>query len=299
MHSLIEQVASLCHAGHRTKGTPMVRSPGLYDGISDLEYHADIDWLSSSGLRELIKPGGPARFHYARDTGSIKHKAYFDEGHAAHAEVLRTGMETVEVKEKDWRSARAQAARTQAYEDGKVPLLTAGVEMVRGMGEVVRADPAASALLSGGRPEVSAYTEDAASWTRLRARPDYLIERWPGVVSVCDYKTTADASPRGFASSAAKYGYWIQEAVYRRVLRGLDIEVDRFTFLAQEKEPPYLLSMHVNDPEDVALGDRLIDFGIEIYTDCTASGVWPGYGNNVHFMRLPAWARFLAEELLA
>lgn len=276
----------------------MPRSPGLYHDLSDLEYHGDNDWLSSSGLRELLKPGGPARFRYRLDNGS-GHEAHFDEGHAAHAEVLGTGLEMVEVKAKDWRTKAAQEARDKAYAEGKVPLLTAAAEMVRGMGEAVRNSSAVMALLDGGNPEVSAYCIDASTWTKLRARPDYLKQRADGLYTAIDYKTTVDASPRAFAKSAAKYGYPIQEAVYRRVLRALGIEVVDFIFIAQEKTPPYLPSLHENDAWDMELADRLVERGIEIYAECLAMNEWPGYGSDINVMRMSRWARMDAEEALA
>lgn len=276
----------------------MSRSPGLFDSITDHEYHGATDWLSSSGIRELLKPGGPARFRYNLDNDRVEHAAHYDEGHAAHAEVLGTGLEVVEVKAKDWRTKAAQEARDTAYAEGKVPLLTAGVEMVRGMGAAVREVPEAMELLTGGRPEVSAFTVDAQTWTQLRARPDYLIEHGDGVVTCVDYKTSADASPRGFAKSATKFGYTVQEATYKRVLRSLGFEVARFLFLAQEKVPPYLLSFHENDPEDVALADLLVSRGIDIYSECLATNEWPGYGTQINIMRMSRWARFDAEEAL-
>lgn len=276
----------------------MPRSPGLHYDLSDLDYHADKEWLSNSGIKLLLQPGGPAKFRYWLEHGDSERNAHFDEGHAAHAEVLGTGLEVVEIKAKDWKTKAAQDARATAHAQGKVPLLTDGVQMVRGMGEVVRNSPELAELLSGGDPEVSAYTVDASTWTKLRARPDYLKPRPDGLYTAVDYKTAVDASPRAFAKSAAKYGYPIQEATYRRVLRALGIEVSEFLFLAQEKVPPFLWSLHENDPGDLELASRLVDRGIEIYADCLAANEWPGYGPDIHVMRMSRWAREDAEEAL-
>lgn len=275
-----------------------LRNPGLFDGVSDLDYHSDTDWLSSSGIQMLIKPGGPARFRYWLENGNTGHAAHFDEGHAAHAEVLGTGLEIVAVPHKDWKTKDAQLARDQAYDEGKVPLLTARVEIVRAMGAVVRSSPVLMELLSEGRPEVSGYVVDAATWTKLRCRPDYLRELEPGLCRVLDYKTTVDASPTGFGKSATKYGYPIQEATYRRVLRSLGMEVERFIFLAQEKTPPYLWSLHENDSDGLLLAERLVSRGIDIYSECTDLGQWPGYGTDINVMRMSRWARIDAEEAL-
>lgn len=291
--------ASCAHCGggevdDREIYTAVPTKDDIYPGISDAIYHGDRNSLSSSGARTLLRPGGPARFRYDQDHGGSGHAAHFDEGHAAHAEVLGTGLEVVEVKAKDWKTKAAQEARAKAYAEGKVPLLTAGVEMVRDMGAAVDAHTEASALLAHGRPELSAYATDPQTWMRLRARPDYLADR-----TMVDYKTTADAAPRAFESSAAKYGYPIQEFYYRYVLALLGIEVDRCVFIAQEKTPPYLISLHENDPEDVELAGRQVRRAIDIYAECTATGEWPGYGNHIHIMRMSRWARYQAEETLA
>lgn len=276
----------------------MPRKPGLYDGIPEQIYHGDKASLSSSGIRELLRPGGPARFAYQLEHGAPP-KVEYDEGHAAHSEVLGTGLEVVEVKEKDWRKTSAQQARDTAYAQGKVPLLTHQVEMVRAMGRAVRRCPEAMELLSGGRPEVTGYAMDPRAWVMLRARLDYMRERSRKRVVGVDYKTTTDAAPEPFESSAGKYLYAVQEATYRRVLNSLGYEVDDFIFIAQEKVPPYLLSFHRVDYDDLMLADELVTRGIEIYAQCRATGEWPGYGTDINVMRLSRWQRAKAEELLA
>lgn len=259
--------------------------PGIYEGLPDAVYHGDKNSVSNSGLKKFLLPGGPARFWHDLNNGQ-ENAPHFDEGHAAHAEVLGTGLDVVEVRAKDWKTKAAQQAREDAYAAGKVPLLSAGVEMVRGMGAAVRAHPEASRLLSGGRAELSVYATDPQTWVMLRARPDYLAGN-----IVCDYKTTTDASPEAFAASAAKFRYDLQDAFYRYVLGLVDVEVDRFVFIAQEKKPPYLLSLHEFDAEDIYLADLQCRKAIDIYAACSSTGEWPGYGTGINTMRLPQWAR--------
>lgn len=275
-----------------------MRSPGLYFGLSDLEYHGDKDWLSSSGIQTLLKPGGPARFKHWLDNGTNEHKSHYDEGHAVHAEVLGTGLEVVEIKAKDWKTKAAQEARDKAYAENKVPLLTSGVEMVRAIGKTIRSSPEAMAHLEGGDPEVSAYATDEAKWVQMRSRPDYLRQLPNGTYGVTDLKTTRSAAPAEFRKSAFTYGYPIQVVTYKRVLLTLGIEVSEFTFLAVEKEPPYLWSLHEVDPEDLELAERQVDRGIDIFAQGHATGEWPGYGTDINVMRMSRWARTDAEEAL-
>lgn len=266
--------------------------PGVYEGISDRSYHRDDSSLSSSGARKLLKPGGPAKFKH----GSREESDAFDIGHATHTLLLGVGAELVEVKADTWQSKAAKDARKEARREGKTPLLSKQLDTVQAMVDAAQANPEVAELLSGGRAEVSGYAMDPATWVMMRARPDYLHDLGGQAVGMVDYKTTADASPAAFARSAANYGYHLQEDWYRTVWTELGYTVERFTFIAQEKEPPYLVSIHEFSPHDVYVGGVLNDRARRLFARCQDSGDWPGYGNAVHTMRLPAWATRDGEE---
>lgn len=268
---------------------------GVYDCISDAVYHGDRNSLSSSGARKLLPPSCPAVFKHERDNPPDSNEDY-DLGHAVHALVLGTGLEIVEVKATSWRTNDAKKQRADAYKAGKVPLLTAGVKKAHAMAEAVPRNAQARELLSEGRPEVSMYWTDPATWTRLRARPDWVIES--GELMLVDLKTTKTADPQLFRSSASSIGYHQQAAWYIDGARDLLDQEPRFVFIALEKEEPYLVSVHEFTREDIEIGRRLNRLAIEIYTACAAENYWPGYGDYIHQMRLTSKARYFAEELL-
>jgi hypothetical protein len=65
-----------------------------------------------------------------------------------------------------------------------------------------------------------------------------------------------------------------------------------FVHIAVEKTAPYLV--HVNQLTDRAMawGDRKVSEALEIFRDCTASGIWPGYPTDeITDIDLPAWVR--------
>ena len=43
----------------------------------------------------------------------------------------------------------------------------------------------------------------------------------------------------------------------------------------------------------------LARWAIAIYAHCQATGEWPGYGDGVHHISLPGWARAQEEEILS
>lgn len=275
-----------------------VRKPGtVYEGVSDAEYHGDHGSLSSSGARKLLPPSCPAVFKHERDNGPQK-AAHFDEGHAAHALVLGTGLEIIEIDAPSWQSNAAKQARKDAYDAGQVPLLSEKLAEIKAMAAAVREHELAAELLADGQPELSAYSVDPATWTKLRARTDWLT-KFRGQVTAVDYKTSRNADPKLFAASASGIGYHCQDAFYRDVFAACDIQIERFIFLCQEKTPPYLVSVHEFGAEDIDLGRRLNRLAIDIYAACVAEDYWPGYGDCIHQMRLTSKARWIAEELLS
>lgn len=272
-----------CNKPEAPAAAPTV--PGLYTGISEELYHGDPNSLSSTGMRTLLEDGGPARFKAAVPTFSDE----FDEGTAAHALLLGEGPEVVEVKTDTW-TPKAKAEREAARAKGQVALKTKQFQMVHDMAAEALGQPEVAELLSmPGQVEMSAYAMDPTHWEMLRARTDFLVLEGKRAL-VVDYKTTKTTSRRAFEKSAVDYGYHIQDAAYRRVLRELGYEVEQFIFLAQEKTPPYLVSLHEWDTAALAEADRRVSEAVAIYAECRKTGYWPGHGGHINQMSLPAWA---------
>ncbi|WP_328439180.1 PD-(D/E)XK nuclease-like domain-containing protein [Nocardia puris] len=269
---------------------------GLYPDIPIEVYHGDLTSLSSSWAKKLLPPSCPAKFAAERGKPQeyVKH---FNDGHAAHARVLGEGPEIVVIDAPDWRSSTARKERDAALAEDKIPLLPHEDEMTRAMAEAVHEHPRAAALLVDGLAEHSLYWTDPTTWTRLRTRPDWITVLGGRTVFV-DYKTVRSAHPGSFRAAASDHGYH-QQAAFNvagaREVLGEDVGV---VFIAQEKEPPYLVSVHEWEPEDIAIGHGLNRLAIDIYAACMAEDYWPGYGEHMNRMRLTSRARYFAEELL-
>lgn len=267
-----------------------IDSPGVYAGLDEATYHADPTEhgsLSVSGAKTLLE--SPAKFRWQRDNPPAPSDA-FSIGHAAHALVLGVGADIVEITEDSWRKTAAKEARDAALADGKIPLLTRDVDMVHAMAEALRATEVPSLLLSGdGQPEASLFHVDPDSGVMLRGRVDWLPEPSDRMI-VADYKTAASASPSRFAKSAADYGYHMQAAWYSDLIVGLGLATEvAFLFVVQEKDPPYLASVVQLDATALAIGRTQNRQAIDTYRTCVETSQWPGYGDDVHLVELPAW----------
>lgn len=131
-------------------------------------------------------------------------------------------------------------------------------EVAQNCAEAVR--KAIAPFLKSGKPEQTYISEiDGIS---VKCRPDWHNDELGIVV---DLKVVADASPDGFAKAVANFGYYIQEAVYTDVMRSLEIDVQKFVFVAVEKEPPYMVGIYSLSPEAVDFGRSEYRRGLDIF----------------------------------
>lgn len=272
----------------------MIEQPGVYDIPAD-QYLGDPvagGSLSSSGARKLLPPSCPARFKWERDNGP-ENRPEFDFGHAAHREVLGVGADLVVVEAKDWRTKAAKEARDAAYANGATPLLAADYDIVLGMAAALRAHPLAAALLQPdrGKPEQALIWQDSDTGIWRRALVDWLAGLGSRRPIFVDYKTTIRADAESLQRTVHKYGYHCQADWYLDGARALGWPADTaFLFIFQEKTPPYLVNVIELDDLALNIAHARNRQAIEIYRDCTTTGMWPGYADDVIYISLPAWA---------
>lgn len=265
-------------------------APRLVLDAPEAQYHAGPE-LSHSGAKALLK--SPAKYLYERE--HPVHKDVYDVGTAAHALVLGTPLEIVVVDADDWRSKAAREAKEQARGEGKVPLLRDTWTEIQAMREALLKHRTARSLLEReGHSEASVYWTDQETGVPLRARFDRLTTN-DGRALGLDYKSTADASPLGFAKSVASYGYAQQDPWYLDGLIALGYEDPSFLFIAQEKSAPYLPAVYELRPGDREIGREKNAMARQIWRDCTEAGVWPAYSEDVQFLDLPRWYGFQHE----
>ncbi|WP_067573643.1 PD-(D/E)XK nuclease-like domain-containing protein [Nocardia acidivorans] len=265
----------------------VIRTPGLYPGISAADYHADIDSLSASGAK-LLATRTPYEFWYAQNNPPVR-KREFDLGHAAHREILGEGEELTIIDAANYNRKADREARDEAYAAGRVPLLVEQYERVQLMARRVHGHPLAGALLADGVAEMSGwwFDEDAGIW--LRFRPDWMAQRGD-VLYVADVKTTQDAAPAAFDRSAKRFGYHIQDPHYvEGAMKTTGAQQVRFVFIVVSVKPPHMVDVTYLQDHDVAEGARENRRARRIFARCQASGEWPEYPIGPRPMSLPYW----------
>jgi len=280
-----------------------ITEPGVYENLDETVYHADPvpdGSLSSTGARALLPPGTPAKFRH--DRGKSIHKKEFDYGSAAHKLVLGTGPEIAVIDADDWRGKQAKDERSAAYADGAIPMLVDEYENVLAMATMIRRHPIAGPLFDRtGKGELSLFWTDADTGVWCRGRLDWLPDRTSGqrLIAV-EYKTCRSAAPDAISRAIADFGYHQQAAHYLAGIRALGLdETPAFVHVFQEKTPPFLVHVVEIDAYALSIGAAKNRRALQIYRECTDTGQWPGYGDLVTSISMPAWAENReAEEYL-
>lgn len=262
-------------------------SPGIYEGISNRDYHAD-PALGSTSLKTLATRT-PA--HYQHDKAHPKSSDAFTLGTAAHSLILENDWRSIVVVESEnWTTKAAKEAKATALTEGKQPLLTKEWIQVQAMRDSVMRHPVARKLFTGHRAEESVFWEEDG--LMLKCRPD----AWkPG--TLVDLKTARDANPNEFGKTAHEYGYHQSAAHYIDGVKAATGEDLPFRFVLVEKTEPYLVSVVELDTEAIDYGRQLNDRAKAIYRECTETGNWPGYPA-AEPVSLPMHAIYKLDDLL-
>lgn len=160
---------------------------------------------------------------------------------------------------------------------GKTIISLDEYDQILDMATEVQIHPVASELLHG-KKEIPFFWTDPDTGIECKIKCDVLVER-DGAVTVVDYKTAANAETNAFNSKIFQYGYHLQAGMYTEgVMRAMGLtERPGFTFIVQEKKPPYSVNV-IEVPEEV------IQYGVDVFReyigilrDCEQTGYFYGY----------------------
>ncbi|MET9953539.1 PD-(D/E)XK nuclease-like domain-containing protein [Streptomyces sp. NPDC006339] len=274
---------------------------GLYADLSAEAYHADRESLSSSGARRLLDTC-PAIYRYEQDHPQPPKKT-FDLGHAAHRLVLGDGPELVVIDAPRWDTTKVKAEVAAARAAGAIPLKQHEYDQVHEMAAAIRRHPEAGALFApgSGRAELSGFWRDEPTNVMRRVRFDWMPDRGTGRLIIPDYKTCTSAAHADLEKAMATYGYHQQADWYRTgaIALGLGDESTAFVFVCQEKSPPYVVTVFQPSALAMRIASAKNRRALQVYAECSASGHWPAYGDDVAYLSLPPWAeKREAEEYL-
>ncbi len=235
--------------------------------------------LSKSGLDQFRK--SPAHFRAWQD-GTTKNESSpaLEFGTAVHMAILEPELFALNYTlfTGDRRNKDGKMAYEAVIASGKIPLNQEQWDNITGAAAAVHAHPAAALLVEKIQTEVSCF--DSWNGVKVKARIDGLAKDY-----IIDVKTTQDASPASFGKSCAQFRYHVQAAWYQRMTG-----VNRFIFIAVEKEAPYGVACYELDQQAIDLGHSIIEEQLRTFVECQQLNSWPCYSSTIQSLSLPAWA---------
>ncbi len=241
------------------------RGPGLVYDLSNDDYHAETDWLSSSQLKALLpehyKPGGSQE---ALDFGTLFHTVVL-EPERVDLDYVALDADRIGLKadgtpaQNPTMTAAWKKAILEVEQDGKTVVAQQDLDRARAMRDAVRDHETADQLLTAA----TAY-EESAFWVdenglQHKARFD---GRGPGFV--LDLKSTsAKPGARSLRRTVWDYGYHLSAAHYVEVANGLDLDVQTFALIFVEKVAPYRVTV-------AEISDVLLDEGRDLRAEAIA-----------------------------
>ena len=243
-------------------------------------YHAH-PALGSSRLRELLKSPAHFRANLRRETealalGSLVHTLVLE----PHAFPERY----VVVPKIDGRTKEGRAAKAALADDPRIAvdgetMAEASACATSIMGHIVYQQ------IRNAQVEHTVFWVDEETGIECKARFD-VVGPW-----LVDLKTTRDASPKGFQSAIATYGYHIQAAHYMAGAIANGMEPRGFLFACVETSPPYLPAGYLMGNPTLEQGERERREALLTYAQCLRDDRWPGYNDDrIEVIDLPNWA---------
>lgn len=253
--------------------------------------------VSKSDLDWICPPRTPAHFRARKDgiiadeetparrMGSLVHRAILEPHTLADAIAEKPDGLSLATKEgRAWKESHADRVILSADEAGAM----------RAMSRAVWNHPMAGRLLTGAAMEQCLFATDSHGTIR-KGRLDVLPPR--GNV-IADIKTCASADRDEFERSVGKYRYHVQAAYYLDLCNLVGREFENFAFTCVEKSAPFCVAVYALEKEAIDAGRDEYRRDLALVRHCEAEGHWPGFGDGIGSIGLPAWLQKQVEAAL-
>jgi len=267
----------------------IVPDVGLHRDVDDETYHNKWKRAICSNSRLSLMKRSAKHCWYDMVYGLWEPTVAKELGSAFHCRVLQPDKfdETVLVGPTLGRDT-VKCVAFAAQHPGKIVVNERTIETAKYLADEVMKDKTARFLIeSAAALELSGVWDEAdAGGLRCKARLDIDC---PEASTIADLKKTRDASPEKFTKAIFEYGYYRQADTYLGGMESLSKARDHFVFIAIEEAPPHCVACY-RIKDDVLTRAREEKIALmRQYQKCCDTGYWPGYGEGIQEIGIPAW----------
>lgn len=266
---------------------------GAFYDVYESAYHAG-PGLSSSLLRQLLRSPAhyKAKLDGKKDENELRDSAALTFGRAAHCAVLEPDsfwhrFAVTPVCDRRTKAGKEVYEAWLADNGNKTPLSPRDKEKLDGIVDAVSAHEKYRTMTN----DLEKVHHEATIYAVLddvfcRVRPDIWI---PSLNTIMDLKTTRDARAGAFHSDSWNHGYHVQLAFYMDVMAAAGHPVDSAVIIAVEKEAPFGVQLHGLTVTLLDVGRTEYQRALRLFKECSRSGLWNSYGQDVVPMEVPRW----------
>lgn len=269
--------------------------PGIYEDISNADYHAD-KAISSTSLKKLLN-ATPAHFKYALDNRETSDSDALLRGSVLHAMLLEPDTLSASfVFESHVIPDKTKLAKNgggkETWDALKEKAQIRGLPLVKydiyqdciAMRDSVLAHPHWPNVKSHAKKEISLFAE--INGVRVKARYDAMLAN----MMIIDLKTSRNILTTGkIQSTIAELGYHFSAAMYTEVGKACGLPIDRFVWIFIESFAPYSARFVEASEQMMEVGKSEFYKCLEKYKTCMQSSVWDAYSNDIDIVHLPNW----------
>lgn len=267
------------------------------DGLTNEQYHADKEHVSSSGLKLLIEET-PDVFYDRIVLGNSKPQTdAMRIGTLVHHAVLE-GEDFIKryvVKPKfDMRTNVGKADSKVWMEEHKnrIHVTEDDIRVLEGTYESIFKHRDAAYLLKGAEFERSGYYRDIPTNVACRIRYD-AYDKNSRILT--DIKAVRDASKTGFSYALKDYRWDFSMAMYGQGILEIDGSLpDNYVFLVVEKERPFRCAVYEMGKRTLQAGLNDYYKALNILKQCRETGKYPSLQEGLEEIDLPT--KFLEEK---
>lgn len=269
--------------------------PGIYQDLSNKDYHAHKESISRSAIMDFNKS---AYTYWAKhinpERPESKVTSAMELGTAFHTLILEPhlfdkmyAIEPTKVLLKDVGRDNYELYKQKLAElesKNKTVLTFETMEKLLAMSKSLTSHEKAMAFILDGKYEQSYFWIDEHSGLMAKARPDILHAN-----IIVDLKTCDDASPRAFQRAMAESGYHVQGAMVQEGIRKLEErEVSNVVNVCVETKYPYSIGIYPIDESALEAGYVKFKQALLEIKHAKENNDYPHYLTQT--ISLPVWA---------
>ena len=293
-----------------------IKNPGIYSDVPLQIYHsANIciePSISRSGLR-TIWDESPAHYwcrspynpHRIEDeetealiTGGAAHHLLFGQERFDREYVVKPATVNGELCNRVTRQGKLWHERERGGLNRTV-ITKAQLDTIKGMSDSLLEHPLVQAGILNGLIEHSIFAKEPVSGLWLKARPDCIPT---DSLDMADLKTCRSVQHHHLVWAIRDFGYTQQAGLLNMLCRAvLGQSLNSYSLVFVESKPPWCVRVVSIKPHEIERGERQCLGALRIFSECMASGHWPGPGGDqtdAEYIELDQRSQEAADERL-